>query len=65
LTWIAIARYGDWQPGVKPGFYRVIATEGGIRKRGARRRSFLVPAAEYNQAPKPFVIDTNKHQEEA
>jgi hypothetical protein len=63
-TWLSIAKFEDWQPGVPNGMVRVVATIDASRARSARRRSFLVPAAEYNAGAKPFKIDTTKHQEE-
>lgn len=61
--WIAIAAYGSWHPGVPSGKVLMYATRGGTHAQDAPRRKFLVPAEEYANGPRPFVIDTTKHEE--
>jgi hypothetical protein len=61
--WIEIANYGDWHPGVPPGKVKIHATINGNTDISARRRYFLVDAAEHAGSTKPFQINIDKHQE--
>lgn len=62
-SWICIAAYHDWHPGVPPGKVKVVATKNAHTRPSARRRSFLVDEDEYNRHPWPMTIATNKHEE--
>jgi len=61
--WIAIANYGAWHPDVPAGKVLIYATRGGLHGPEAKRRKYLVPAEEFANGPRPFPIDTTKHEE--
>ena len=57
--WVVIAAV---RSACRPGFTETTATRGGRRDAGAERRSFLVPAAEYDPGRFGFVIDEARHE---
>lgn len=61
--WITIATYGAWHPKCPTGKKLVTATPGGSTAIDAPRRRYIVDEKEYADAPKPFVIDTDRHEE--
>jgi len=61
--WICIAAFGSWHPGVPPGVHLIYATRGGAHAPDAQRRKFLVPSPDYENGPRPFPIDIEKHKE--
>ena len=73
--WLAIAAWGDWKEGVPEGMVLVLATQGGRREHGIRKRCFLIPEEEYDplsstnlqrqarQRAFAFVVDPARHQE--
>lgn len=63
MTWIAVAAFQDWHPGVPPGKVKIIATRDGKTAPHIQRRAFLVDFVEYARTPAPMTIDPNKHQE--
>lgn len=63
MTWIAVAAFHSWHPGVPAGKVKVIATKDGHTAPGRQRRAFLVDDAEYNRIPWPMKIDPKKHEE--
>lgn len=63
MAWVAIAEFGEWHPDCQPRMVLVFATSDGERALGARRRRFLIDREEYAAAPKPFLVDPDRHQE--
>lgn len=63
MTWITIASFPDWHPGVPRGKVKVIATRDGRTAPHLQRRSFLVDENEYIRTPWPMSIDPGKHEE--
>jgi hypothetical protein len=60
---MAIANYGAWHPHVPAGKVLIYATRGGSHAPEAKRRKYLVPAEEFANGPRPFHIDTTRHEE--